>query len=133
MDSEHRTDLMNVYTWFGLRRLQSFCPSRDLMFPNHIQQKISILAMIAYGASTYERQRGLQLKESARYCAMTIREINRELQREYESPGEGLLLAVCGLICMIMETKSRQTILEEAGEIMAHAQGLRAMIANRSG
>lgn len=124
---------MNVYTWFGLKRSTSFCPSRDLMFPNNIRDEVTILAMIAYGASTHERRKGLQRKDSTRYRALTIRALNQRLQQEHAYPGDALVTAVCGLICITTETRIKNASADEVAEMMAHAQGLRALIATRGG
>ena len=124
---------MNVYTWFGLKRSKSFCPSRDLMFPHNIRDEVTILGMIAYGASTHERRRGAPRKDSSKYRALAIRALNQRLQQEHACPADGLLAGVCGLICITAETRSKDATTDEVAEMFVHAQGLRAMIATRGG
>jgi hypothetical protein len=38
-------------------------------------------------------------EDSIKYRVLTIRALNKRLQREYECPGEALFASVCGLIC----------------------------------
>ena len=103
------------------------------MFPNNIKDEVTILAMIAYGASTYERRRGAQRNKSAEYRALAIRTLNQRLQQEYACPGDGLLAGVCGLVCITTETRCKDATTEEIAEILVHAQGLKAMLATRGG
>ena len=103
------------------------------MFPDNIQDDLTVLAMITYGASTHEQRRGALPKYSTIYRALIIRSLNDRLQREYECPGDALLNAVCGLICTTTETRSKGATSQEVAEMMAHAHGLRAMIAARGG
>jgi hypothetical protein len=92
-----------------------------------------MLVMIAHGTSSYKHRRGAEPEDSIKYRALTIRALNKRLQREYECPGDALFASVCGLICTTSEVRCKDATLDEVAKMMAHAQGLRAMIATRGG
>ena len=114
--------------------MAAFQPARDICVPVNMTDSLTIDTMVAYGANcralyTGDPQVG---RLALYYKGNSIQQINKRLQSEGSRPSPILMLAICGLICAILET-TKSICSSDHRALNVHVLGLRMLIHNFGG
>ena len=130
------TDVTDSVPHFGRHRPEAFFPPRDLDWPLVRTDPLTLSAAVAFAAMSLAlldapRLESVVFAETCRAKTLTI--LRQRLERERQSPSDGLIHTLIGIVAVDTHIRMGLQPLLQEDNVKLHVDGLRAMVDARYG